>query len=142
VVPSPAEAKDFSSSPCVQTSSETHPTSYPLGTRGPFPGDKARPERAADHSPHLVPRSRMSRSCLLLLGACMTVAGQLCLFYFTPRRRLRFVLRSVRPCGICGGQSGSGKGFSLRPLAFLCQYYATSAPYSTIYRLGVGQRAR
>jgi hypothetical protein len=32
------------------------------GTGSPFPGAKARPEREADHSPHLVPRSRMSRS--------------------------------------------------------------------------------
>jgi hypothetical protein len=29
---------------------------------GPFPGGKARPERDAVHSPHLVSRSRMSRS--------------------------------------------------------------------------------
>jgi hypothetical protein len=33
-----------------------------MGTDGPFPGCKARPRRDADHSPHLVPRSRMSRS--------------------------------------------------------------------------------
>jgi hypothetical protein len=33
-----------------------------MGTGGPFPGGKARPGRDADHSPHLVPRSRMSRS--------------------------------------------------------------------------------
>jgi hypothetical protein len=33
-----------------------------MGTRGPFPGSKARPGREADHSPHLVPRSRMTRS--------------------------------------------------------------------------------
>jgi hypothetical protein len=33
-----------------------------MGTGGPFPGAKARPERNADHSAHLVPRSRMSRS--------------------------------------------------------------------------------
>jgi hypothetical protein len=33
------------------------------GYRGPFRGGKARPGRDADHSPHLVPRSRMSRSC-------------------------------------------------------------------------------
>jgi hypothetical protein len=32
---SPAEAKDFSSSPCAQTSSKAHPASYPVGT-----GDK------------------------------------------------------------------------------------------------------
>jgi hypothetical protein len=30
--------------------------------RGSFPGGKARPVRDADHSPHLVQRSRMSRS--------------------------------------------------------------------------------
>jgi hypothetical protein len=43
--------EDFSSSPCVQTGSEAHPASYPKGTGGPFPGDKARPGRDADHSP-------------------------------------------------------------------------------------------
>jgi hypothetical protein len=32
----PAEAKDFSSSLCVQTSSEAHPASYPMGYRGSF----------------------------------------------------------------------------------------------------------
>jgi hypothetical protein len=37
---------DFSSSPCVQTGSEAHPASYPMGT-----GGKARPGRDADHSP-------------------------------------------------------------------------------------------
>jgi hypothetical protein len=46
----PAEAKYFSSNICVQTSSETHPASYPMGTGGPFPGGEARPERDADHS--------------------------------------------------------------------------------------------
>jgi hypothetical protein len=33
-----------------------------MGTGGPFPRGKARPGRDADHSPHLVPRTRMSRS--------------------------------------------------------------------------------
>jgi hypothetical protein len=37
-----AEAQVFSSSLCVQTSSESHPASYP--TRGPFPGDKVQLE--------------------------------------------------------------------------------------------------
>jgi hypothetical protein len=37
----PAEAKKFSSSLCVQTSSEVHPASYPTGTGGPFPGVKS-----------------------------------------------------------------------------------------------------
>jgi hypothetical protein len=46
-----AEAKDFSSDVCVQTGSEAHPASCPMGTGGPFPGGKARPGRDADHSP-------------------------------------------------------------------------------------------
>jgi hypothetical protein len=45
-VRSPTGAEDFSSSPCVQTDSEAHPASYPMGT-----GGKERPERDADHSP-------------------------------------------------------------------------------------------
>jgi hypothetical protein len=42
--------KDFSSILCVQTSSGAHPASCTMGTGGPFPGGKARPGRAADHS--------------------------------------------------------------------------------------------
>jgi hypothetical protein len=45
-VQSPTGAGDFSSSPCVQTGSEAHPASYPMGT-----GGKARPGRDADHTP-------------------------------------------------------------------------------------------
>jgi hypothetical protein len=36
---------------CVQTGSGAHPASCTMGTRGPFPGTKARPGRDADHSP-------------------------------------------------------------------------------------------
>jgi hypothetical protein len=50
-VRSPAGAKDFSSSLCVQIGSETHPASCTMGTGGPFPGAKARLWRDADHSP-------------------------------------------------------------------------------------------
>jgi hypothetical protein len=50
-VRSPAGAKDFSSSLCVQTGSGVHPASCTMGTGGPFPGGKARPGRDADHSP-------------------------------------------------------------------------------------------
>jgi hypothetical protein len=59
---SPVEARDFSSNFCVQTGSWAHPAVCPMGTRGPFLGGKARPGHDADHSPHLVPRSWMSRS--------------------------------------------------------------------------------
>jgi hypothetical protein len=43
--------KDFPSILCVQTGSGAHPASCTMGTEGPFPGDKARPGRDADHSP-------------------------------------------------------------------------------------------
>jgi hypothetical protein len=45
-VRSPAGAKDFSSSLCVQTGSGAHPASCAMGT-----GGKARPRRDAEHSP-------------------------------------------------------------------------------------------
>jgi hypothetical protein len=61
-VRSPTETKNFSSSLCIQTNSEAHPASYPMGTGYPLPGCKTRPGRDADHAPHLVQRSRMSRS--------------------------------------------------------------------------------
>jgi hypothetical protein len=54
--------KDFTSNLCVQTGSGAHPASCTKGTGGPFPGSKTRPEGDADHSPHLVPRLKMSRS--------------------------------------------------------------------------------
>jgi hypothetical protein len=44
-------AKDFSSSLRVQTSSEAHPVSYPVGTGGVFLKGKAWPRRGADQSP-------------------------------------------------------------------------------------------
>jgi hypothetical protein len=50
-VRSPAEAKELSSSLCVQTGSETHPASCTMGTEGPVPGAKAQPGHDADHSP-------------------------------------------------------------------------------------------
>jgi hypothetical protein len=56
-VRSPAGVRDFSSSLCVQTGSGAHPASCTMGTGGPFP----RGVTLTTH-PHLVPRSRMSRS--------------------------------------------------------------------------------
>jgi hypothetical protein len=44
-VRTPTGTVDISSSPCVQTGSEAHPASYPMGT-----GGKARPGCDADHS--------------------------------------------------------------------------------------------
>jgi hypothetical protein len=65
-VRSPAEAKGFTSSLSVQTGSGANPDSCTMGTGGgPFPRAKARPGLDGDHSPHVVPRSRMSRSYTL-----------------------------------------------------------------------------
>jgi hypothetical protein len=50
-VRSPAGAKDFSSSLCVQTASGAHLASCTVGTGVLSPGVKARPGRDADHSP-------------------------------------------------------------------------------------------
>jgi hypothetical protein len=62
MVRSPAEGKDFSSSLCVHTSSEAHPASCTMGSGGPFPGvNRSRGLTVTTH-PHLVLRSRMSRS--------------------------------------------------------------------------------
>jgi len=47
----PAEAKDFSSSPSVQTSSEAHRASYPMGTWGSSPWGKERQWCYSGHSP-------------------------------------------------------------------------------------------
>jgi hypothetical protein len=58
----PAEQRIFPLVSVSRPAFEAHPASYPMGTGGPFPGSKARSGRDADHSPHLVPRSRMNRS--------------------------------------------------------------------------------
>jgi hypothetical protein len=50
-VRSPAGAKDFSSSLCVQTGSGVHPASCTMGNGGVSLAVKARPGRDADHSP-------------------------------------------------------------------------------------------
>jgi hypothetical protein len=58
----PAGAKDFSSNLWVQIGSGSHPASCTVGTGGPFPGvNRCRGVTLTTH-PHLVPRSRMSRS--------------------------------------------------------------------------------
>jgi hypothetical protein len=59
---SPAEVKAFSSILCVQTGSEAPPASFTMGTGGPFPGAKRGRGVTLTTHPHLVPRSRMSRS--------------------------------------------------------------------------------
>jgi hypothetical protein len=64
VARSPAEAKDFSFSLCVQISSEAHPASYPMGS---FHGCKARQGVTLTTHPHLLPRSELYLLCLCRL---------------------------------------------------------------------------
>jgi hypothetical protein len=61
-VRSPAEAKGFSFGLCVQTGSEAHPASYPMGTEGPFLGTMHGWDLLLTTHPHLMPKSRMSSS--------------------------------------------------------------------------------
>jgi hypothetical protein len=58
-VRSPAGEKDFSSSLCAQTSSEAHPTSYPMGTGGRSPVVERGRGVTLTTQPHLVQGSRM-----------------------------------------------------------------------------------
>jgi hypothetical protein len=71
------------SSLCVHTVSDVHPVAYPMGTGGPFAGGKARPRRDADNSPHLVPKSRMSRSCTFSPQSPYMACSETTLRYFT-----------------------------------------------------------
>jgi hypothetical protein len=78
--------KDFFCSLCVQTGSGAHPASCTMGTGGTFPEVKAWPGRDADHSPHLVPRSRMSRSYTSSLPSSFAVCSGTALAFlaYTP----------------------------------------------------------
>jgi hypothetical protein len=58
----PARAGNVSLHHCVQIGSGSHPASYPMGTKGSFPGVK-RPGREADHSP---PSSAEVKECVEL----------------------------------------------------------------------------
>jgi hypothetical protein len=77
-VRSPEEANNFFPKPLSRPG--LRPTLPPIQWVPvvPFRGGKVRPGRDADHSPHLVPRSRISRSYTSSSHiACMVVLGQL-----------------------------------------------------------------
>jgi hypothetical protein len=61
-VRSPEGAKDFSSNLCVQNGYGAHPPFCPIGNGGPFPGAKLGRGVTLTTHPHLVLRTRMSRS--------------------------------------------------------------------------------
>jgi hypothetical protein len=77
-VRSPAGAKDFSSSLCVQTGSGAHPDSWPMGTGGSFLGGKA------------LPRWWMSKTIYPLpTSASMAYSGTALLFLFYKKAILK-----------------------------------------------------
>jgi hypothetical protein len=61
------EAKDFSSSICIQTNSEAHPASYSVDTVGSFPGVKHGRGVTLTTHPHVVLSSRMRVGAILSL---------------------------------------------------------------------------
>jgi hypothetical protein len=81
---SPAEEADLSSGLCVQTGSEAHPASYPVGTGGTIPGRKARSERNADHS---LPFNAPLSASMAYSGTALFV--HFCKWCFTSRKILR-----------------------------------------------------
>jgi hypothetical protein len=84
----PDRGRGFSSSLCVQTGSGAHPASCTVGTGDPFPEGKARPGRDADHSPHLVPKLRMSRAIPPLTPSVSTACSGITLLYLTVKKTL------------------------------------------------------
>jgi hypothetical protein len=77
---SPAGAKDFSSSLCVQTGSGAHPATCTMGTGGTFPGAKRSRSMKLTTHPHLVPRSRATLP--LPPSATMACSGTALLLFF------------------------------------------------------------
>jgi hypothetical protein len=100
--------KDSSSSFCVQTGSGVHPASCPVGTGGLFQEGTERTRRDADHAPHLVPRSWMSRSYISSKRPVMCSGTALLYFtytalwleylYFVCNKRFILLAKSVMRC--------------------------------------------
>ena len=66
-----------------------------------------------------------SRLCALTLMLGRAMARAVSRRPLTAEARVR---SRVSPCAICGGQSGTGTGFSLSTSVFPCQFHSTSAP--------------
>jgi hypothetical protein len=103
-VQSPTGAENFSSSLCIQTGSGAHPASYPMGTRGPLPGDEAWLGHDADHSPPTSAEVKNEQELYLLSPHAppWRVAGSLYhfyLFYHLVNKDNEFIYNiQFRPC--------------------------------------------
>jgi hypothetical protein len=95
--------QEFSLLQIIQTSSGVHPTSYPMGTGGSFPGGKAA-EREADHSPiclhgivlkFVEHRSNFTLSYLSAVCISMVTDSESACLYYIFLCILRLLLRTV-----------------------------------------------
>jgi hypothetical protein len=96
------QAKNFFCSLCVQTGSEAHPASCPMGTGVLSPGLKHGWGVTQTTHPHLVPSSRMSRSYTssppIARMACSGRAFALISFYITAIRNKIIIGYKRRNC--------------------------------------------
>jgi hypothetical protein len=92
-VRSPAEARGFYSSLCVQTDYGALPACCPMGTGSPFPGVKRGRGVTLTTHPHLVSRSWMSRSYISSPPSVSMACSGTALLLLPPSR-----LRQPPPC--------------------------------------------
>jgi hypothetical protein len=133
-VSSPTE--DFSSSLCVQTGSGDHPASCTMGTRGPFPGGKARPGRDADHSPPSSAEVKKEQELYLLSPHAppWRVAGSLYLFIILLSSHLHVNLRSdLVPSGYL---TKTVYEFLISPMHAACSVYLILLDLTTVIIFG------
>jgi hypothetical protein len=80
----------------------------------------------------VLPYSRKHISSIWIIVIGLAIVQVVSYWIFTAET---WVCAKVRPCGTCGGQSGTGTGFSKSPSVFGCQYHSTVASYSPMYHL-------
>jgi hypothetical protein len=108
----PAEAREFYSSLCIQTSSGAHPRPVEWVPGGPFPGVKLGRGVKLTAYPHLVPRSWMSRS-YTSSPPCASISvlwDSFTAVYYGP------AVRPTNPIGWVSGSFSRGGGAFRLPL--------------------------
>jgi hypothetical protein len=110
----PVGTKNFSSSLCVQTGSEAHPASYPMGTKGVLPRGKRGRGVTLTTQPHLVLRSGMRSYTFSPPWHLPSVAGQL-RFQYADYKTEFLELATGNPW-----LDGTGQRFGGRPWTYVC----------------------